>query len=119
MLSKLKPGMGCAKEESTATKNGLLPQVHLFNPFLEKLALRSEVHCYLRCTFQDEFRRMLARYEVAYDERYAWDGAYGTFLQLFQSCRWLMNKGPRVALARNLGLRDRIPSGFSRRHSSS
>ncbi len=26
-----------------------------------------------RCTFQEEFRRMLARYDVAYDERYVWD----------------------------------------------
>jgi putative transposase len=26
-----------------------------------------------RYTFQEEFRRMLARYEVPYDERYVWD----------------------------------------------
>jgi len=24
-------------------------------------------------SFQDEFRRLLAKYEVAYDERYVWD----------------------------------------------
>ena len=26
-----------------------------------------------RYTFQEEFRRMLARYDVAYDERYVWE----------------------------------------------
>ena len=64
-------------------------------PFLQKVALRLEVHCYLGgilknqgcepieiggvedhvhiLSFQDEFRRMLARYQVPYDERYVWD----------------------------------------------
>ena len=26
-----------------------------------------------KCTFQDELRRLLERYQVAYDERYVWD----------------------------------------------
>ena len=26
-----------------------------------------------KCTFQDELRRLLDRYQVAYDERYVWD----------------------------------------------
>jgi REP element-mobilizing transposase RayT len=35
------------------------------------IALQEEHH--RRMTFQEEFRRFLARYEVAYDERYVWD----------------------------------------------
>lgn len=26
-----------------------------------------------RCTFEDEFRKLLEKYEIAYDERYVWD----------------------------------------------
>ena len=26
-----------------------------------------------KCSFQEEFRRLLARYEIAFDERYVWD----------------------------------------------
>ena len=28
-------------------------------------------HC--KATFQDEFRALLRRYQIAYDERYVWD----------------------------------------------
>ncbi len=56
-------------------------------PLLRDTALRQELHhCLggilkpLDCqpiivggSFQDEFRRLLKRYEPAYDERYVWD----------------------------------------------
>jgi hypothetical protein len=28
---------------------------------------------HLKLTFQDEFRRLLQRYDIAFDERYVWD----------------------------------------------
>jgi hypothetical protein len=34
--------------------------------------LQQEEH-HRRHTFQEEFRRMLERYRVTYDERYVWD----------------------------------------------
>ena len=45
------------------------------------LEVRPELHAYIRnqethhqkVTFQEEYRRFLERYQVAYDERYVWD----------------------------------------------
>ena len=41
-------------------------------PVVRRYINHQEEH-HRRYTFQDEFRRMLERYEVAYDERYVWD----------------------------------------------
>jgi len=35
--------------------------------------IEDQVEHHRRTTFQDEYRKFLARYEIAYDERYAWD----------------------------------------------
>ena len=38
-----------------------------------RLYIRNQAEHHRRYSFQDEFRRMLACYQVAYDERYVWD----------------------------------------------
>lgn len=35
--------------------------------------IRNQAQHHERMTFQDEYRRLLERYQVAFDERYAWD----------------------------------------------
>ena len=40
---------------------------------LQHYIRNQERHHRHRETFQDEFRRLLAKYEIAYDERYVWD----------------------------------------------
>ena len=35
--------------------------------------IQNQAEHHRRYSFQDEFRRMLARYQVPYDERYVWD----------------------------------------------
>jgi len=50
-------------------------------PFFRNSNLRQELHCYItnqeqhhhQTTFQNEFRRLLERYEIEFDERYIWD----------------------------------------------
>jgi REP element-mobilizing transposase RayT len=47
-------------------------------PFLEDHTIREELHNYLggTCTnlgFMDEFRRLLKKYGLEWDERYVWD----------------------------------------------
>ena len=39
---------------------------------LERYIARQEVH-HRRVSFQDEFRTLLDRHQIAYDERYLWD----------------------------------------------
>jgi putative transposase len=39
---------------------------------VQRYIARQEVH-HRRVTFQDEFRKMLERHQIAYDERYLWD----------------------------------------------
>jgi putative transposase len=38
-----------------------------------KRYIRSQKQHHRRVTFQDEYRKFLKRYEIAYDERYVWD----------------------------------------------
>ena len=35
--------------------------------------IRDQARHHLKVTFQDEYRRLLERYQIAYDERYVWD----------------------------------------------
>ncbi len=35
--------------------------------------IRNQAQHHLKMTFQDEYRRLLERYQVAFDERYVWD----------------------------------------------
>jgi hypothetical protein len=41
-------------------------------PALERYFAGQRVH-HERVSFQDEYRRLLKKYEVEYDERYVWD----------------------------------------------
>jgi len=44
--------------------------------FLESrksIYIRSQEEHHRRCSFQDEFRQLLAKHHVAFDERYVWD----------------------------------------------
>lgn len=35
--------------------------------------IQKQVHHHQKMTFQDEYRRLLERYKIAFDERYVWD----------------------------------------------
>jgi hypothetical protein len=41
-------------------------------PGVKEYILNQEGH-HRRMSFQDEFRSLLAKYEIEYDERYVWD----------------------------------------------
>ena len=35
--------------------------------------IRNQAHHHQKMTFQDEYRRLLERYQIAFDEKYVWD----------------------------------------------
>jgi putative transposase len=51
------------------------------SPFLQSTEVRSQAHAYIaeqeihhrRMTFQDEFRALLNKHGIRFDERYVWD----------------------------------------------
>ncbi len=66
-LGALSLKIGYAESVASGTANAF-SQVEAVRRYI-----RNQAERHRHFSFQDEFRRMLERYQVAYDERYVWD----------------------------------------------